>query len=191
MEKYAPAYPTTRQWKDTINFLTTDKYEKIIIKELQQQYLDQGFFREPIRLSEKTDPEKTLLNGTHRIVALHLLGIEDVKTEIGFGKYDENDINNQYVIDFSFTIPNNEDDEKISQYYQIIRSFPYDKHVWIENLGFSQIGDNEKQKIIISYGYENLQYKKIITEKIRKAIVEIFPHISYNIHIKEEIISLQ
>jgi hypothetical protein len=95
LETYNPVYPNGGSWEDTKNLLLSDKIEANIVHTLAEELTRDKQFKEPIRIgmgygslnpnnpnAEEEDDwleVPYVLNGTHRVVAHMITGIQEVK----------------------------------------------------------------------------------------------------------------
>lgn len=135
MSEYAPVYPESHLWKDTIHYLTSEsKPDAKIVSELRKNLKKYGKFRNPITLIEEDDSDEAweglrrrVANGTHRLIAAHLEGIETIDVEYCWTEVDD-DVQLETTLspDTPFT------EDEIDFLFDEFRSFPVSDDLWLD-----------------------------------------------------------
>lgn len=91
LDNYSPVYPTNGDWEETFQVLHDDPHEYATVLSLIEEYKASGGFRDPIILTTHTEDAEEgevyvpqVKDGTHRVYALHLMGVEDVYVHEGY-----------------------------------------------------------------------------------------------------------
>lgn len=155
LSDYKPAYPDNGLWSDTFEMLAENSYDKEIVDTLIAEYTRDGEFRSPIILStlaedggdEDYEYEPYVKNGTHRVYALYLMGVEEVEVQHGYQDVSSEEIygeewtpypNTVTVIKFDKDFSDDEYEDLWDNLMQALCSFKVSDTFWLESdLGVS------------------------------------------------------
>lgn len=132
---YVPVYPSGGVWADTVAYLTSNSAENEIVNELIRQYRQDGRWREPITLesldySEDDEPLR-VCDGTHRVAAAILMGVESVWVQdYDPGKH-EFDPEAPWTTATTIITSTGLHSQLVESWYDILRSFPLDDDTWV------------------------------------------------------------
>lgn len=186
MAEYAPVYPNSRLWTDTVNHLL--EHDGDIIIELQRQYLEQGQFREPVilKLSESDDetedtdeavPGKIgyVGDGTHRLVSAYLLGVESILVS---DKYEETEETGYSIT----TLIVSAEDRQITEdetdiLFHKLRSICISDSLWIT----SSTAGGAPNGVTIYWDEYDKALLQIINNAVDSKLKEIFPEASFTV----------
>lgn len=177
-----PVYSETQQWPDTMKLLMDDPIDCHIINELMRQYQKQGKFRYPIILARDNNAEPYMVvDGTHRVIAAKLLGLETIWVSYGFV---ETDNNTSLVTTICFSEnqwTQNLSDDSVAD---VFRSVPGNDEIW-----FTSSMMNPGNPFIIYWDAEEGATKDIpLLHHFLKQLIakHIKPNITYTLHTTEE-----
>ena len=177
-----PVYSETQQWPDTMKLLMDDPIDCHIINELMRQYQKQGKFRYPIVLARDNNAEPYMVvDGTHRVIAAKLLGLETICVSYGFV---ETDNNTSLVTTICFSEnqwTQNLSDDSIAD---VFRSVPGNDEIW-----FTSSMMNPGNPFIIYWDAEEGATKDIplLHHSLKQLITRyIKPDVTYTLQTTEE-----
>lgn len=135
--KYSPVFPEPYNWKTTLNYLLNDPVEKNILDTLVDILQNEGQFEKPVVYDdnysagdEKVTNTHFVVDGTHRVCAHILLGIENVNA-IPEEKWKSN--NYRYCLSSKLTFVKNFDEDKEDALIALLSSFPYYDNTWFNS----------------------------------------------------------
>lgn len=171
MEEYSPVYPDTHKWIDTIGMLLVDDAE--ILTELQRQHKMQGEFREPIVISkaEPNDPDdfSNVADGTHRVVAAYLMGLENVLVSHEFPDYeDKGYVNVTHISKYDDSAIT---EEEFDFLVDKLRSFPLSDDLWIT----SSLSCLNPEGLEIIWDTDDLELIPAIDAHVQDRLAELMP----------------
>lgn len=181
MSEYAPVYPDSRKWTDTVKYLS--EHDSEIIAELQKQFLEQGGFREPVVLkkfdSDDETEESTLgklgyvADGTHRLVSAYLLGAEFIKVSDGF----EETLESDYFLATEIT---SDDPKLLSEqhdeiFFDLIRSMCISDSIWIT----ASTASGSLNSATVYWDSEDTTLTSIINEAVVQRLEARFPESTF------------
>lgn len=147
--KYVPIYPDTHNWEDTVAYMLADPIEAHTVQELIKVLESGGKMRKPVMLGEATINDKegvpTVTDGTHRVVAHILSGVEDVFTE-DYVEVDESDEvqlvegrNYDLFLETTVTFSESLSEEELDVGFSLLRSVQISDDLWLTSgLGASR-----------------------------------------------------
>lgn len=183
MKEYAPVYPESREWADTVAYLLESDSE--IIAELQKQYLKFGEFREPVVL-KLDDPDEGsedlalgtigyVADGTHRLVSAYLLGVESILASDNYEETEEVDYS--IVTRISKTPQNVLSEDKTEILFDKFRSICISDNLWITSSTASGGSDG----VSIYWDEYDSSLLKTINSAVAEKLAEIFPDESFTV----------
>jgi len=146
MFHWRPVYPHGGDWEDTVRVLLECPGEHALVEILRGELRKNGRFNEPIYLSysprEEDDGEVyeeswTVGNGTHRVVASYLEGVDTIHaTRLNDdGKPEPEYLDLEMTLDISGASPTCEGDiesDELDFVMDYLRSFRLDDETWVE-----------------------------------------------------------
>ena len=181
---YRPVYPLSGLWADTLQGMLDDPSEKAIVDELVAVLLSGKGLREPVvvgiseffRSSEDEEndedgvEELAVVNGTHRVCAHMLSGVEDVfvvRSE-DLPEFVDTETGVETVVTLSEKIANEEEHDDV---FGWLRSFPLNDDVWME----SSLGSSGRDVFTMFWGEYVTMEDALVVEleaKVRSLFVE-------------------
>lgn len=182
MSEYSPVYPASRNWIDTIELLTsdTDSIDAKIVKELQRHLLIDGKFRQPILLcsqdQENDDGRKIVHryvgNGTHRIVAAYLSGVESIHVT------DTENLDHCFWFETSIQLPELASADDLEAVFDVLHSFPVNDEIWLDAAAMGSTGRKVRVHWILEPSEVDVP---LIDEKINSILADTVPHLSWTV----------
>lgn len=188
MNEYAPVYPESGVWADTVSLLLS--HDADIITELQKQYLEQGKFREPIvlKFSDSDEDMKDQTNdrlgyvadGTHRLVSAYLLKVDNILVSDSHEESEEKDYS--IVTRISNTNCRAFSDDESDIFFEKLRSICISESLWIT----SSIASGSTDNLSIYWDEYDLSLLQTINDAVDLRLEEIFPEISFAVETLHE-----
>ena len=183
MQEYAPVYPESRKWADTVDYLL--KSDGDIISELQRQYRKFGKFREPVilRLNDPDEDADDLIpgtighvaDGTHRLVSAHLMGVEFI---LASDSYEETeDMDYSIVTSISTASQENFDADKNEILFDTFRSICISDDLWIT----SSTASGSPGGVSVYWDEYDSKLLGIINSAVLEKLSEIFPGVAFDV----------
>lgn len=181
---YRPVYPSSGLWAETLQGMLDDPSEKAIVDELVAVLLSGKGLREPVvvgvgeffRFPEDEADDKdgveelAVVNGTHRVCAHMLSGVEDVfvvRSE-DLPEFVDTETGVETVVTLSEKIANEEEHDDV---FGWLRSFPLNDDVWME----SSLGSSGRDVFTMFWGEYVTMEDALVVEleaKVRSLFVE-------------------
>lgn len=139
MSEYESCY-MGGDWEQTLAMFKSFKTDSRTLKILQEILEKDGYFREPITIDtdvheDTGEVSKYVADGTHRLLAAYMSGIEEVYVRDGYGETDWN----EGYLKTCFEIPAEIEEEVEDQLEMELRSFALDENHWVTSSGASRI----------------------------------------------------
>lgn len=198
MKEYAPVYPESRQWADTVEYLLN--HDSDILDELKKQFLKFGFFREPVIL-KLNDSEESFKNcarndnsvsehigyvadGTHRLVAAHLLGLESILASDDYEEFEDPQFSivtqvfpNSSKVKDAKNLSLEDSDDASEVVFEKLRSIYVSDDLWITS-SFASGGSNGWN---IYWDEYDTSLAQVINEAVIARLAEFFPENSFTV----------
>lgn len=182
MNEYAPVYPESREWSDTVDCLLKSDGE--IIAELKKQHLKFGQFREPVIL-KLDDPEDTddlvpgkigyVADGTHRLVTAYLLGVETILASDSYEESEEMDYS--IVTRISNVSQNSLNSDETETLFDKFRSICISDSLWITSSTASGAPDG----VCVYWDEYDQKFMQTINDAVIGKLEETFPDRSFSV----------
>ena len=143
ISQYSPVYPEGGSWDLTCDFLLNDEVDKEIVDTLVSVLKSGAGLREPVVLGSRTDDEDDpefplVVNGTHRVCAHILAGVDTVLAAYASDVYDvsaDEVTNDHLMIETVITFTPELNEEVEDKIGDVLRSFEVDETTWFEVCG--------------------------------------------------------
>lgn len=133
---YSSVYPESGKWEETVELLLNDPVERATVEDLLEELSVHGTWREPILLDpgdEEYPP--TVANGTHRVVASILHGLETVPvshtTAPATPAEDSPETTSYSWLESEIRFAEPLSEELVDQLFGVLRSFRVDGNHWL------------------------------------------------------------
>lgn len=183
MLEYAPVYPESRKWTDTVKYLS--EHDSEIIAELQKQFLEQGEFREPVVLKKfDSDDEADELtsgnlgyvaDGTHRLVSAYLLGVDFIKVSDGYADTPESD--HFLATEITSDDPKLFSDQHDEIFFDLIRSMCISDSIWIT----ASTASGSLNSATVYWDAEDSSLTSVINDAVVQRLETRFPESSFTV----------
>jgi hypothetical protein len=183
MLEYAPVYPESRKWTDTVKYLS--EHESEIITELQKQFLEQGEFREPVVLKKFDSDDEIdelttgklgyVADGTHRLVSAYLLGVDFIEVSDGYDETSETD----YFLATEVTSddPKFFSDQYDDIFFDLLRSMCISDSIWIT----ASTGSGSLNSASVYWDAYDPSLTSVINDAVIQRLESRFPKSSFTV----------
>lgn len=143
LNNFHPVYPAGGDWEEAFQVLHDDTHEYNTVLALIEEYKHNGGFRDPIILTtpvEDAEEDEEYIpqvkDGTHRVYALHLMGVEEAYVQEGYRIPSHEDIDTEDysvypLMETYVRVLDDLSEEEVETAFSVLRSFKLNDRMWI------------------------------------------------------------